>query len=341
VVGQPWDYTGSEYNVAAYEAATNGGFQTYLLQYTAATYPDAAHPSFVEATLSPNTSTQETINLIVSDFESLEIQPFTHLRGALVEGSDSVRHHANLINMGGEFCFNFLDVIFSDDNEYRHGGGRITINHPKSCMQFRDESRLHVLENATLRYGDEGAGMLVVCASAGITLDRGATLVMDGMLSLSECSDDPTPKSIVVDLPPGARLVFTDKALLTNQFSQFQQTTLTVRMLGGELDDSALSAEERALIHREYPVPKPGFDDNLQVFPNPFTVNPSVQYTTDEDEPLHIQWLNLNGQLIQESVFMAKKGANEWQPAAPAAAGVYLLVVEGKKGKTIRKVAGL
>jgi hypothetical protein len=55
---------------------------------------------------------------VVYFYQTLEIQPFTHLRGALVQGSDTLRHILNLVNNGGNFCLNFLDLIFSGINEW-------------------------------------------------------------------------------------------------------------------------------------------------------------------------------------------------------------------------------
>jgi len=334
----PQHLSGNEYNIPISEASDPGFFFNYLMRYNAPTYPSPQHQAYVEAVPVPNTATAKTINLIVNPFETLEIQPYTNFRGALVAGSDSVRHNANLVNMGADFCLNFIDLIFSGGDEYRHGGGNITMNHPRSCMQFRDGSKIRVLEGASLHYGNEGAGMLMVCADAGIALERNATLVMNGMLSLSECNDSPMPQFVELDLPVGAKLIFTENAVLTNQFSQFQQTKLRVRMLGGTVDDSALSPAEKALILREYPEPSPVFEDNIQVYPNPFHDRPSLNYLAAEQETVRLKWFSLDGSLLLEERLNAEKGINEWYLEGPQNAGVYLLVLEGGKGRTAKKV---
>jgi hypothetical protein len=335
----PQRWNGVTYEMPVADASDIGFQFNYLMRYNASTYPSPEHQAYVEAVPVPNTPDPKTINLIVQPYETIEIQPYTNFRGALVEGSDSVRHTANLVNLGADLCLNFIDLIFTGGDEYRHGGGQLSINHPRSCMQFRDGSKIRVLEGATLHYGNDGAGMLMVCADGGIALERNATLVMDGMLSLSECNDNPEPQFVEMDLPLGAKLVFTENAVLTNQFSQYGQLKLKVHMMGGSIDDSALSPEERALIHREYPAASPVFENNIQVFPNPFQDKPSLNYLAAEQEAIRLKWFGLDGSLLLEAQLNAEKGINEWYLDGPKSAGVYLLVLEGSNGLTSKKVA--
>jgi len=190
VKAQPFHYSNGEYTLNVGEAANTAFNDNFMMLYTAPTYPDNNHQSYIEAAPTPNVSQQQVINLEVNEYQSLEIQPFTNLRGAFVAGSDSVRHIANLVNMGGDFCVNFAELIVTGGGEYRHGGGHITIQNPRFCMQFRTGSALRVLEGSTLYYGNDGAGMLVLCPSSTIALERDATLVMDGILSLNHCKED-------------------------------------------------------------------------------------------------------------------------------------------------------
>ncbi len=204
-----------------------------------------AGSSCVVGSIAPNSAEQEVINLVVDPFQTLEIQPFTYLIGALVAGSDTLRHQVNLVNNGGDICLNFVDFVVDGGDEFRHGGGSLYMNNAFSCMQFRHESALRVLEGATLHYGNNGAGMLALCRQ----LDRAGAqchaLVVDGILNLAECNDAIPPQQLYMDLPPGSKLIFTDQARLTNRFSQGQQMHLNVRMLGGEIDDAALAPEDR------------------------------------------------------------------------------------------------
>ncbi|MBK8555737.1 MAG: hypothetical protein IPL65_08190 [Lewinellaceae bacterium] len=330
---------GDHYEVPAYAAAQNNSFNgNYLMEYTALTYPGAANPSYVEAYPVPNTTDQQTINLIVDPWETLEIQPFTHLRGALVAGSDSIRHIANLVNMGGDICMNYIDVIFSGGNEYRHGGGQLDLNNSFSCMQFRQGSALRVMEDATLHYGNDGTGMLALCANSTIHLERNATLVVDGVLNIAECDNALPQQHLYMNLPQGAQLIFTDKARLTNRFSQEQQMLLFVRMLGGVIDYTASAPEDRALIRRLYPSPAPEFSDNLKTGPNPCGSSMQLAFLSVGNETLELRWLDTNGRIVQEEQYHTEKGPNQWEVSTPEKAGCYFLNIRSGKAQCMRKI---
>lgn len=329
-----------EYDVNVAEAVTGGGFffENFLLQYTAPTFPSAQDPSYVVGTVEPNTPDPQVINLVVDPFQTLEIQPFTYLIGAPVQGNDTLRHQVNLVNNGGDICLNFVDFVLAGGEEYRHGGGNMTFNNAFSCMQFRDGSALRVLEGAALHYGNHGAGMLALCAGGTIVLERNAALTVDCVLNLAECNDALPPQQIFMDLPPGARLVFTDKARLTNRFSQGQQMLLNVRMLGGTIEDWALASEDKALIRRIYPEPSPHFDENVTISPNPFGESFRLIFLAKKPEEVTLRWTTLSGQTVREEKFWSVEGPNEWQPEPPVSAGAYLLTLETLSGKTTKKV---
>lgn len=344
VDAQEWHYNNAteEYDVNIFETVQTGGWSgNYLLQYTEPTFPSAADPSYVEGTVTPASAQQETINLIVDDWENLEIQPFTHLRGALVEGSDSLRHVVNLVNNGGQFCLNFVDLIFSGGNQYRHGkGGAIDVHNPFSCFQFRKGSALRVMEDATLHYGTDGAGMLAFCATGTIQLEKNATLVVDGVMNIAECDESAEPTHIYMDLPKTASLIFTEKAHLTNRFSHGQQMELRVRMLGGTLDDSRLPAADRALIRRIYLEPVPKFSDNFSFNPNPFQSTSVLSYISPGTENLRATWFSADGKRLLETSLQAVQGINEWTlENVPETPGLYWLHLNnGRENTTIKVV---
>lgn len=336
-----YDNETGEYNVNAYDASNqDGGNDRFLVLYTEPTFPGVLTPSYVTGTVIPPTNEQQVINLVVEEFQTLEIQPFTQLRGALVEGSDSIRHILNLVNKGGNFCLNFIDLIFSGGNQYRHGkGSTLQMHNSFSCFQFRNGSALRVMEDATLHYGNEGAGMLALCANSTVVLEPNSTLLVDAVLNIAECDDAVLPTHIYIDLPKSAQLLFTENARLTNRFSQGQQMELRVRMLGGTLDDSRLSAEDRALIHRIYPAQAPVFAENFTVSPNPFQGAPKLSYLSGAAEQLSLQWLSLDGKIGKEEQLSAQTGINEWLlENTPPAAGFYGLRVGNGSESTVLKV---
>lgn len=338
-----YNSTTGEYDINVEDAVSNGGFffENFILQYTAPTFPSAQEPSYVIGSIDPNSPEQETINLIVSPFQTLEIQPFTYLAGALVAGSDTLRHLVNLVNNGGDICMNFVDFVVGGGDEFRYGSGSLYMNNAFSCMKFRSESALRVLEGSTLHYGNDGTGMLALCAGSTIALERNATMIVDGVLNMSECNNDIPPQQLYMDLPPGSKLIFTDKARLTNRYSQGQQMHLNVRMLGGTIDDAALAPEDRELIRRIYPEPSVEFADNVSIAPNPFADVFSLIYLAGKPETLALRWTSISGQTIREETRQALPGPNEWQPDTPETAGVYLLTVESESGRVTKKVVKL
>ncbi len=338
LAGQQFFANGA-YTLNVTDAANNFPFNSsFLALYNPPAYPDAQHESYVEGRPVPNTSGPQTINLVVEQYQTLEIQPFTNFRGAKVLGSDSVRHTLNLVNNGGDLCMNYLDLIFGGQDEYQHGGGTISMHNGFSCMQFHDESALRVKKNATLHYGNAGAGVLLLCTGSTIVLEENATLYFDGRLVLSECGPSLVSQPITMDLPPGAHLVFTEQAHLTNQFSQHQQMKLRVRMLGGTLDDSKLTPEDQTIIERIWPSPAPRLEDNLTINPNPFFTFMRMTYFSGQEEKVRLTWSDLNGRIVSEERIQAQIGPNIWEPVVPEPAGMYLMTLEGTAGKCTRKV---
>lgn len=327
----------NQYQVPIGAASSGGQLPVYLMQYTAPTYPGPQQLSYVEAAPEPNTTTPQLIVLNVSEFESLFFQPFVQFRGGLTEGSETARHVAFLNNQGGEMCLNFIDLIFSGGDEFRYSSGVLDIQNPYACMQFRRGSALRVMENGKLHYGRNGAGMLLLCATSTIALERNAAMTIDGLLMLNECEPDLPPQHIYIDLPAGTSLHFTENARISNQFSQNQAMRLRVRMQGGTLDDAALDPGSRALIERIYPEPSPNMFENVALFPNPVQQDATLQYLAGMRETVWVKWLHLNGQLCAEQQFIAEKGMNEWKMLAPAAPGAYLVQVSGQAGTIVKK----
>ena len=340
IPASPAFFNGVEYDVPISELANYFPFYwtLFMLQHPGTTYPSAQNLGFIEAFPEQNTSTPQTINLVVNEFQTLLVQPFTQIRGGLTEGSQTLRHQANLVDMGGELCFNYIDLIFSGGDEFRYSHGALGFQNPYACMQFRRGSALRVLENGKLHYGQNGAGMLLLCATSTIALERNAAMTIDGLLMLNECEPDLGPQHIYIDLPVGTSLRFTDKARISNQFSQNQAMRLRVRMQGGLLDDTALDPASRALIERVYPEPAPNMDENVQVFPNPLQTEGTLRYLSAGSETVQVKWLHLNGQLLTTRPYNAVKGLNEWEVQAPKLPGAYLLHITSQQGSTIKKI---
>jgi len=336
VVAQPFNWNGIFYEVPIHQTVDGWNPSDFLALHDDTTYPDALHPTWIEFIPTPNADTPQTIVLNVEIYETLEFQPFTYIRGALVNGSDSIRHTAVLQNSGGNWCINWLDVIFGGQDEYRHLGGAVEVNHPMSCMQFRDSSVLRVGKDAVLNYGNHGAGMLAFCGGARIVLEAGATLDLDAVLQMSDCSADGNAPPVVVELHSGSLLHFSPNAWLTNRYAPDMR--LAVHLLGGTLDDSALSSEEKAMIERIYPTPDPDFDKNVRVGPNPFTTDCRLEYLAGSAENVVLRWINAAGQLQGQEIFVAEKGLNQFSLHPPEASGFYFLEIKTPSGTAVLKL---
>ncbi len=331
--------TDGEYNVNISDIVQETWNTNYLVLHNENTYPSPANPTYAYVFPDPNELIQRTINIRVEEFQTLEFQPFTQFKGGKVFNNDTLRHVVNLEINGGDLCLNFIDLIFEGGDEFRFDGGHAIFNSFHSCMQFRTGSSLHVLEGKTMHYGDNGMGMLALCAGGTIRLDRDATLIMDGRLNLAECNDAIQPQHLYMDLLPGARLIFTEQAHITNQFSQGQQMKLYVRMLGGTLDDQALDTHERSLIIRQYPEPRDNMLDNIEVAPNPFGASTQLTYIGAPNEgSLTISWLDPLGRLVSQNQFTTATGLNTWdlEPGLPN--GLWLLRIESSHGSATLKV---
>ena len=325
------------YNVSS----PSPGDANYLGLYTAPSYPGPQNLSYIEARPVPNVSVPQDITLTVEPWQTLEMQPFAQFRGGLVTGSDTLRHQFTLQNDGGDICLSFVDLIFDGGDAYHHAGGTVNVNNSYSCLQFKNGSEMRVKEGASLHYGKNGAGMLVICANSTIVLERNATLVLDAILQISECNDALPPSQIFMDLPPGAQLIFTENAWLTNRFSKQKQMQLNVRMLGGTLDDSALDPESKSLIRRIYPEPSPTLADNVQLLPNPFGGQLQLRYLAGADEPLRLRWFNVQGSLAREELFQMQKGWNERKPEGPLVPGFYVAEVSTPGGRYLQQMIRL
>ena len=171
--------------------------------------------------------------------------------------------------------------------------------------------------------------MLALCAGSRVVLAPGSTLLVDAVLNIAECDDTRPPEPFIdVDLHAGSTLRFTENAVLTNQFSQGQAMKLRLWMLGGTVDDEALSAEERALIVRAYPQPSPQLSDNLQLLGNDGSgTNLQLRYLSPGDENLYIRWFDAQGKLQQEQQTTTVKGYQDIPLSTPSANGIYFIHV--------------
>ncbi|MCC6723791.1 MAG: hypothetical protein IT258_04735, partial [Saprospiraceae bacterium] len=242
------------------------GLTNFMLHYAdMGSYPSAANPYYVEGRPEINTPAPQTINLIISPGEILVPQPFTYLRGALVEGSDSIRHEMNLVNIDGDICLpNAIELVVSENSKYLHAGGHVNLEGNNSCMLFRNGGILEIADGVSMQYGQDGRGMLALRSGGQLKLGKNSSLLFDGQLLLQgiPTAQHPDPQ-FYLDLKPGMSLIFGEGAHITNVMSTVPDVKLNVYMNGGMLDDSKLNEKARQRINRIYPKPSKHFADNV------------------------------------------------------------------------------
>lgn len=329
-------WTGQEY-LADLQYFSFDGWGNYLFMYGADTYPSLANPHFIDATPEENSPEPKVINLQVNEYESAYFQPFTYLRGGLVEGSDSIRHEANLVNLGGNLCLNFIELIFEQNTSYVHHGGQIDITGSSGCMQFRNGGALEVADGATLHYGQQGHGMFALRTGGTIRIGKGATLLIDNTLALFPYRSDPADpetRQVYMELNPGATLAFGPHARIMRKFNPEEDMYLNIYMNGGALDLSSLPAEDRALLNLIYPAPAPNIADNILLSPNPASDVLQCRYLAEGPSELRLEVVNSQGQALRQLVFETGKGYNFLEiPVADLAKGWYALrVFDAGKG---------
>jgi len=346
VIAPQSTYIDTSYNVPIYMTAdpnSGWGGPNYLLHFTDTTlYPSAATPSYVEGRPEVNTPDPQTINLIVENWETLVPQPFAFLRGGLVEGSDSVRHHLNLINNGGDICMSgIIDFAFGEDTKYLHAGGHVNMEGMNSCMMFRNGGALELAEGVTMQYGQDGRGILALRSGGQMVMGRGSSLLFDGVLWLQgiPTAKHPDPQ-FYLDLKPGSSLVLGERANVLNANSTAPNVKLNVYMNGGTLDDSQLNPAARLLIHRIYPKPAKRFAENVQVLNNPTLGQFHVDYVSIGQEKVKLEVHDLQGRLVWSKSFDTVQGHNSLDGEfGAAAAGVYVATLSAKGGQVAVKLA--
>ena len=331
-----WSFTGSSYDAAIGEIIQNPGWSlNFLGAYADTTYPSILTPFFIEARPEINTSTAQQLNLMTGYYGNIQFQPFTQIRGALVEGSDSVRHELNIINDGMDWCLGvIIDLVFNGSANLVYGGGHLDFGGETACLMFLEGSELKVKPGVTLHYGTNGDGLLGLGKEGRIVLGKDSRMVINNRMVL--WNHEPGEENQTsIDLQPGNHLVFGPTSRLERVGVQDHGIKLDVYMNGGTLDDSGLSPEDRMLINRIYPPVGPGLADNLIVFPNPVSSSLNWSYTTEAEGMVRWTLSNTLGQIIQTGIEQASRGKNIFTtPCSILPPGTYYLEVDNQKEYT-------
>lgn len=259
----------------------NTDWGPYLVRYWHDIYPTADSISYTDILPWGAPTDSTLIQFYVDYYSSLHFQDYTALRGALVDGSDSIRHGLEVI-LDGNMCIPWVEVFWEGGTHLVANGGSIDFHGSTGCNLFGKGGGLKVKSGNTLRYGKEGVGMLALKTNAQLTIESGAELIIDGPVFMYEYWDDPEPSQLFMELPIGAKLSFAEGASLSNQYSLDGSMRLNVFMKGGEIDLSGLSVSEQELVNLIYETPNAKPEENLIVYPNPTNGNTSIVWIAEE-----------------------------------------------------------
>lgn len=329
-----WSFDGDSYDATIEEVVGGDPWMSnYLGIYADTTYPSVNNPFFIEAQPEVNTTAPQELNLYTGLYGNLRFQPFTQVRGALVEGSDSIRHELNIINEGMDWCLGvIIDLVFNGPTNLVYGGGHLDFGGETACLMFLDGAELEVLPGVDLHYGTDGDGLLGLGKGSKVILGKDSRLFINNRVVLWNHVLS-TENQVYIDLQPGNRLEFGPMSRLERVGVQETGILLNVYMNGGTLDDSGLSQEDRLLINRIYPEVSPRLLDNISVFPNPVVGALEWSYIASSSGMVHWTCYNTLGQTVGQGSIPAARGRNVFSTPTPLTEGIYYLKVESKEGQ--------
>ena len=333
----------STYFVPIQETTNENGWWAdyYLMLYgDDTTYPSSNNIYYIEGRPEPNTDYSAEVNLIVEEQFSLLFQPYTALRGALVEGSDTLRHSVNLINNGNDLCLSqIIDFTFDNGSNFLFRGGNINFEGKSACLMFKNKSALVVGENHTLHYGQNGKGILALQPGGEIILEKNSELIIDNTLWLQGFLSEKYEPQFYIDLQPSMTLTFGENAEILNLLSHSRNTKLNVYMNGGTLNDSKLSASSRNLINRIYPKPAERFMDNITIYQNPASSELTFGFLADEAGILELELFDMNGRIISFENYNVQKGHSKNSHSLDnLPTGIYVLKLKIRQQSAALKI---
>lgn len=309
----------------------------FLMLYDAPTYPSIHHPYYVDISLTPPPSVQKTISLILNPLDYLTGQPFTMLRGDTVWGGNGLRHHFVLVNSGGTICMPFIiELMFLRGDGYRHEAGQVQFQHPSSCMAFRAGSFLEIAEGATMNYGEDAFGVLLLQEDAEIRIGKGGALTISNRLMLDATSPD---GNIHIYLPPGRKLSFSPSSRIdVGSKSANPDAKLVVHMRGGELDDSQLVASSRRHIVTLEEKPFGDILASAQIRYGSAAFEPYVHLYCDEPSALALTIIDLQGREVWQKQLVLSQGPHQFAlPVEELKTSIYFLrLTDGKQDQTLK-----
>lgn len=311
----------------------------YMAIYHDTTYPGPNAISFIDVDPPPS-PTQDTVEVLVDPFSFFIQQPYTALRGGLVQG-DTTRHILHLINQGGTICmYQIVELLFENGNGFTYRSGNVNFEGATACMLFGKGGKLRVERNAVFHYGAPNRGMLALRPGGKVEIASGSELIVHNTVSLREYRGDAGGLNFHIYLSRGSKLSFAPGSKITEMGTAFPgQNRLFIHMKGGQLDDSGLDALSLSFLTRVYDTPADELSDNLRVNGNPFDSRLSLSLVSGSDMQVRVRIADVKGSVIWEGEWKAQQGISWFEvPTATWQPGMYLLSCETALGTVSRRV---
>jgi hypothetical protein len=307
----------------------------YYVQQDGQGFPSFNHYTYVEAFTAFDTDTILDLIIYFDTEDELTFQPFTGVRGSLLPGSDTLRHHLTLEYDYPNLCqVFFIDVIVPDNTTYLMGSGTFDFANQRSCFMFETGGTLAIKEDAIFEYGQAGIGVLGLAREGSLDLYPNSTLVVDNKMLLVAYTGSEREQAYV-HLAPGSTLRFGLNSALSRTLGN--NMYLNVYMNGGTLDDRELSPEERQLIRRIYPeVPLPAAGE-ARIAPNPSNGEVMLLLPSSErQENWPYEVVNTYGQTIASGrLEPLAKDRYRVAPTAQMGSGLYRILVQTEQGMIV------
>lgn len=311
-------------------------FNPFLMLHADSAYPGPNHPFYIDVKLQPPSNQQKTLFLNVEPLAYLTGQPFTELRGDTVTGGNGTRHQVVVVNQGGTFCVAFFEVVFRKGNGFRHEAGKLTFQDASGCMAFHPGSFLEVADGATLRYGENGLGVILLKEGVDVRLGKQSELRIANRLVLDALSED---GHVHIYLPPGRKLTFTQSAqILVGSKSANPEAKLVVHMRGGELDDSQLAPSSRNRIVKLVEKAFANYLESAQIRYGSTDSEPYVHLFCDELTSLDLRIIDLKGREVWHKHVTVNQGPSQITlPTGELTSALYFLRLgDGQKDRTLK-----
>jgi hypothetical protein len=305
-------------------------------------YPSSDNISFID--IQPDdgvaSDTQQNIQVelgIPGDWDQIVVsfQPHTFFRGALVEGSDSIRHNLELVFANAELCGPLLvDYPLEPGNGLVFHEGAVEFG-KRNCFIINDAAYLEVAKEGALNYGLDGIGMLAMHPGSEVILESGAYLQFGNSLVLADKSVSEESTHCDIYLHPGSVFSFTEKARVVN-LSPDERQKIRVHLLGGAIDYTELSAEERS--HFEFIEYEDERFVGVEILGNPTSGPIRFRFDAASKGQSQISVLDQLGNLLYSDQVSHVQGENEFILPKLNTSGVVLLRIDQDNHSMIKRV---